>query len=339
MPNLSYLKALNRALNDELASDPSVFVLGEDVHKAVTNVTAGLFDRYGPARVLDTPLSEQGFTNFATGAALAGRRPVIEFAVPFLLVLSYEQIADQAAKLSVMTGGQARVPVTYLVSTSGARPGWGGQHSDQPYAIVAHAGVKTAIPTTPTDAYGLLVTAIRDDDPVVVFCPRAVTDLREDVVFADLAPVPLGVGRVHRPGSDVTVVEIGHLVHEALAVADVLAEEGISIEVFDPRTVYPFDWDGLARSLERTGRLVVIDDANRSCGVAAEILATAAEEMHLVSRPRRVTRPDGAVVGCSPALDPVLQPTRAQLVEAVRRVMAPDRRADDYAALAPVSAR
>jgi pyruvate dehydrogenase E1 component beta subunit len=340
MPNLSYLKALNRALADELARDPAVFVLGEDVHKAVTNVTAGLLDKYGPARVLETPLSEQGFTNFATGAALAGRRPVIEFAIPFLLVLSLEQIANQAAKFAVMSGGQARVPVTYLVSTSGARPGWGGQHSDQPYGMVAHAGIKTVVPTTPTDAYGLLVTAIRDDDPVVMFCPRAVLDIREDVVFADLAPVPLGVGRVHRPGADVTVVAIGHLVHEAVAVADDLADTaGISIEVFDPRSLYPFDWDGLARSLERTGRLVVVDDANRTCGIAAEIVATAAEEMRLVAPPRRVTRPDGAVVGCSPALDPALQPSRAQLVQAVRRVMAPDSRVDDYAALAPIAAR
>jgi pyruvate dehydrogenase E1 component beta subunit len=339
MPNLSYLKALNRALNDELARDPAVFVLGEDVHKAVTNVTAGLLDRYGPARVLDTPLSEQGFTGFATGAALAGRRPVIEFAIPFLLLLTLEQIVDQAAKLSVMSGGQARVPVTYLVSASGSRPGWGGQHSDQPYGMVAHAGVKTVVPATPTDAYGLLVTAIRDDDPVVMFCPRLALDVREDVVFADLAPVPLGVGRVHRPGTDVTVVAVGHLVHEALAVADELASVGIDIEVFDPRTIYPFDWDGLARSLERTGRLVVFDDANRSCGMAAEIVATAAEEMRLVAPPRRVTRPDGAVVGCSPALDTALLPNRSQLVEAVRRVMAPDGRVDDYVAFAPIAAR
>jgi pyruvate dehydrogenase E1 component beta subunit len=341
MPYLSYLKALNRALGDEMARDESVFVLGEDVHKAVTNVTAGLLDRHGPSRVVETPLSEQGFTNFATGAALAGRRPVVEFAIPFLLMLVYEQVVNQAHKFAVMSGGQARVPVTYLVSTSGWRPGWGGQHSDQPYAVMAHAGVKTAVPTTPTDAYGLLVTAIRDDDPVVVFAPRAVLDVREDVVFADLAPVPLGVGRVHREGGDVTVVAVGHLVREALAVADDLADE-ISVEVFDPRTLYPFDWDGLARSLDRTGRLVVIDDANRSCGIAAEIVATAAEEMRLVAPPRRVTRPDGAVVGCSPALDPALQPGRDQLAAAIRRAVGGaggPAGTRPYAASMPMSAR
>jgi pyruvate dehydrogenase E1 component beta subunit len=125
---------------------------------------------------------------------------------------------------------------------------------------------------------------------------------------------------VHRPGDDVTVVAVGHLVHDALAVAEELAGEA-SIEVFDPRSVYPFDWDGLARSLERTGRLVVLDDSNRSCGLGGEILATAAEEMRLIAPPKRITRPDGAMVGASPELDVVLQPTREQLVAAVRKVL------------------
>ena len=156
--------------------------------------------------------------------------------------------------------------------------------------------MKTVVPATPTDAYGLLVSAIRDDDPVVVFAPIGAHGVREDVESGALSPVPLGAGRVHRAGRDVTVVAVGHLVHDALAVADELADE-VSVEVFDPRTLYPFDWDGLAASLEKTGRLVVVDDSNRTCGIAGEILATAAEEMHLIAPPRRVTRPDGAVLG------------------------------------------
>jgi pyruvate/2-oxoglutarate/acetoin dehydrogenase E1 component len=319
MPKLSYLKALNRALGDEMERDPAVFLLGEDVRQALTNTTAGLLERFGDQRVIETPLSEQGFTNFATGAALAGRRPVVEFQIPFLLMLVFEQIANQANKFSIMSGGQARVPVTYLLPSAGWRPAWGGQHSDQPYAMFAHAGVKTVVPAVPTDAYGLLATAIRDDDPVVVFAPIAALGVREDVDYASLAPVPLGVGRVHRPGTDVTVVAVGHLVHDALAVASEL-EGDVSVEVFDPRSIYPFDWDGLAASVRRTGRLVVIDDANRSCGLAGEILATAAEEMDLVAPPRRVTRPDGAVVGCNPELDAALLPTRDQLVAAIRAV-------------------
>jgi pyruvate dehydrogenase E1 component beta subunit len=140
------------------------------------------------------------------------------------------------------------------------------------------------------------------------------------VVFADLGPVPLGVGRVHRAGSDVTVLAVGHLVHDALAVAEELAGE-ISVEVVDPRTLYPFDWNGLATSLDKTGRLVVMDDSNRFCGFGAEILATAAEEMHLLAPPKRVTRPDSAVLGCVPELDMALQPSREQLAAAIRTVV------------------
>ncbi|HUZ23588.1 MAG TPA: transketolase C-terminal domain-containing protein [Streptosporangiaceae bacterium] len=319
MPSLSYLRAINRALGDEMERDPAVFVMGEDIRLALTNTTIGLLDRFGEQRVIETPLSEQGFTNFATGAALAGQRPVVEYQIPFLLLLVIEQIANQANKVSLMSGGQASVPVTYLLPAAGWRPAWGAQHSDQPYSMFAHFGVKTVLPATPTDAYGLMTAAIRDDDPVVVFAPIAAHGVRENVVLADLGPVPLGVGRVHRPGSDVTVVAVGHLVHDALAVAGELAGE-ISVEVFDPRTVYPFDWNGLAASLDKTGRLVVMDDSNRFCGLSAEILATAAEQMHLVAAPKRVTRPDSAVLGCVPELDLALQPTREQLAMTIRMV-------------------
>jgi pyruvate dehydrogenase E1 component beta subunit len=321
MTSLSYLKALNRAIGDEMDRDPAVCVLGEDVRVAVTNATAGLLRRFGPDRVLDTPISEQAFTGFATGAALAGMRPLVEFQIPALLFLAFEQIVNQAHKLSLMTGGQARVPVTYLLTGSGSRDSWAGQHSDHPYSLFAHSGVKTAVPATACDAYGLLVTAIRDDDPVVVFAPAGALARREDVDLAGLAPVPLGSGLVRRPGTDVTVVAVGHLVHDALAVAGELAG-AVSVEVFDPRSLHPFDWPGLAASLERTGRLVVVDDSNRSCGIGAEILATAAEEMRLTAPPRRVTRPDGAVLPFARELDLACQPTRSQLRAAVEKAVA-----------------
>ncbi len=309
MPILSYLKALNRALTLEMARDPSVCVFGEDIGVAVSNVTTGLLRKYGPDRVVDMPISEQAFTSFATRAAMAGARPVIEFQIPALLFLVFEQIANQAHKFSLMTGGQVSVPVTYLVPSSGSRVGWAGQHSDHPYSLFAHVGVKTAVPATPTDAYGLLLTAIRDDDPVVVFAPAGAVARREDVDVEALAPVPLGVGRVHREGGDVTVV----------AVADELAGT-VSVEVFDPRSLYPFDWAGLERSLARTGRLVVVDDSNRSCGIGAEIVATAVEQMRLIAPPRRITRPDGTVVPYAQALDRAVQPSRDQLRTAVEGV-------------------
>ncbi len=319
MSRLSYMKALNRALADELARDEAVCLFGEDVGAGMAGMTLGLQERFGADRIVDTPLSEQAFASMAIGAALAGRRPVVEFQIPSLLFLTFEQIANQAHKLSLMTGGQARVPVTYVVPGSGSREGWAGQHSDHPYSLFAHVGVKTVVPATPADAYGLLVSAIRDDDPVVVFAPAAAMAAREDVT-APLEPVPLGRARVHREGEDVTVVAIGHLVRDALAVAGQFAGEA-SIEVFDPRTLYPFDWDALDRSLAKTGRLVVIDDSNRSCGIGGEILATAAEQMRLTTAPKRVTRPDGAVLPFALGLDRALQPGADQLRQALRTVL------------------
>ncbi|MEU8154373.1 transketolase C-terminal domain-containing protein [Micromonospora sp. NPDC048986] len=318
MPRLSYRRALTRALGDELARDEAVFLLGEDVQVGASLVTTGLAKRFGAERVRDTPLSEQAFTSFATGAALAGLRPVIEFQIPSLLFLVFEQIVNHAHKFPLMTGGQCSVPVTYLVPGSGSRTGWAGQHSDHPYSLFAHVGVVTVVPATPADAYGLLVTAIRHDDPVVVFAPAGAMDVRADV--DDLTPVPLGRGRIHRFGDDVTVVAIGHLVHDALAVADEVADQ-VSVEVFDPRTLYPFDIDGLAESVARTGRLVVFDDGNRSCGMAAEIIASVVERVRLLAPPRRVTRPDGAVLPFAPALDRAVQPGRAQLATAIHLTM------------------
>jgi len=320
MPKLSYHRALNLALRDEMVRDPAVCVLGEDIGVAISNVTTGLLNRFGPERVIDMPISEQAFTSFATGAAISGSRPVVEFQIPALLFLVFEQIANQAHKFGLMTGGQVTVPVTYLLPSSGSRVGWAGQHSDHPYSLFAHVGVKTVVPATPTDAYGLLVSAIRADDPVIIFGPAGAMEQREDVDLATLGPIPLGVGRIHRPGTDVTVVAVGHLVADALAVADELADT-VSVEVFDPRTLYPFPWAGLAESLERTGRLVVVDDSNRTCGIGGEVLATAAEQMRLVAPPKRVTRPDGAVLPFARGLDLALQPTRGQLRTAIETVV------------------
>jgi len=314
MTQIRYLPAMGKALRDEMAADPTVFVIGEDVRASLRGVTKGLFEEFGAERVLDMPISEQMFTGFATGAALAGRRCVVEYQIPSLLYLAFEQIANQAQKLRLMTGGQARVPVVYLVPGSGARLGLAAQHSDHPYSLFAHAGVKTVLPSTAEDAYGLMLSAIRDDDPVLYLAPAAVLPLRGELPD-DAGPVPIGSGRIHRGGSDVTVVAVGHLVQEALALARELEGE-VSVEVLDPRTLYPFDWALLRESLERTGRLVVIDDSNRTCGLAGEILATAAEEMQLVARPRRVTRAD-APIAFAVELERAVLPSRDQLRAAV----------------------
>jgi pyruvate dehydrogenase E1 component beta subunit len=243
---------------------------------------------------------------------------VVEYQIPSLLYLAFEQIANQAQKLRLMTGGQAKVPVVYFVPGSGARLGLAGQHSDHPYSLFAHAGVKTVLPATAADAYGLMAAAIRDDDPVVFLAPAAALPTREEVPDEPFV-VPLGRGRIHREGRDVTVVAVGHLVHEALALAAELEDE-ISVEVFDPRTLYPFDWELLRESLGRTGRLVVYDDSNRTCGLAAEVVATVAEEMPLTVPPRRVTRAD-VPISFAVELELAALPSRERLEAAVRSVV------------------
>jgi pyruvate dehydrogenase E1 component beta subunit len=316
---------MNKALAAEMRRDPAVCVLGEDVAAAATGFTRGLRERFGADRVIDVPLSEQGFTGFATGAALCGLRPVVEYQIPSLLYLAFEQIANQAHKFSLMTGGQTGVPVTYVLPGAGSRIGWAAQHSDQPHSLFAHVGVKSVVPATPADAYGLMLSAVRDDDPVVFFAPSPLLRTREDIP-AEIEPIRLGSACVPREGRDVTVVAIGQTVPVALRVADQLADD-ISVEVLDPRTVYPFDWTVLAESVSKTGRLVVADDSNMFCGLAAEVLATVAEEMPLLAAPRRVTRPDGTVIPFAQELDRAVQPDEGKLTAAIQAVMKPDGRA------------
>jgi pyruvate dehydrogenase E1 component beta subunit len=274
-------------------------------------------------------MSEAGFTGFATGAALAGMRPVVEFQVPSLMYLAFEQIVNQAQKFSLMTGGQARVPVTYMFPGSGARRGLAGQHSDHPYTFLVHAGVKTVVPTTAEDAYGLLVSAIRDDDPVALFFPAALQGRRGEV--PDERPVvPLGAARVHRRGDDVTVVAVGHLVEEALRSAEELEKEGTSVEVVDPRSLLPFDRDTVAASVSRTGRLVVFDDCYRTAGFGAEVAAFAAEACfgRLKAPVRRVTRADVPVPFSVPLEEQVV-PSQQHLVTAIREIVRRGGRDDD----------
>lgn len=319
MARVRYIEALSRALRDEMTADPRVVVLGEDVRQSLRRVTFNLAAEFGERRVIDTPLAEQAATGFATGAALLGWRPVLEFQVPSLLYVAFDQVVNQAQKLSLMTGGQARVPVTYVFPGSGARLGLAGQHSDHPYAILAQAGIKTVVPATPADAYALFRTAIRDDDPVAVFAPAALLGSREEL-GDQVDPVALGSGRIHRPGTDVTLVAVGHLVPIALAIAGELAAVDISVEVFDPRSIYPFDWDLLRASVGKTGRLVVADDTDKTCGLAAEIIATIAESIQLRSTPRRVTRADVAVP-FAPALERAVTPDRDSIAAAVMDVV------------------
>lgn len=293
MRKLRYLEAIAEGVRAAMAEDETVFVLGEDVRQSLRGVTRGLFDEFGPDRVLDTPISEAAFTGFATGAAMAGYRPIVEYQISALIYVAFDQLVDQAQKIRFMTGGQVKIPVTYIVPGVGPRRGLAGQHSDQPYPYLVHAGIKLVLPATAADARGLITSAIRDDDPVFFWAPAALMGARDDVEDVP-EPIPLGKGRVHRDGTDVTIVATGHLVPQALKVAADLQGDGISAEVWDPRTLLPLDREGLAHSVEKTGRLVIFDDSNRFCGYAAEIAAFAAEELwsSLKHPIKRLTRSD-----------------------------------------------
>ena len=319
---MRYLHAMTKAIGDEMRRDRDVIVLGEDVEQAARGVMRGLHDEFGSERVKDTPISEAGFVGFATGAAMVGKRPVVEFQINTMPFQAFDQIVNQANKLHLMTGGQTSVPVTYVLPASGAAFGNAGQHSDHVYPYLAHAGIKTVIPAAADDAYGLMVAAIRDDDPVAYFAPALIQARRAEVAD-DTGPVPLGSGRTWREGSDVTVVAVGHLVEIALKVAEELDAEGTHAEVWDPRSILPFDHAGLAESVERTGRLVIFDDSNRTSGFAAEVSAFAAEELHASLRAPivRVTRAD-VPISYSLPLEAWALPTAERLFAAIERTMA-----------------
>jgi pyruvate/2-oxoglutarate/acetoin dehydrogenase E1 component len=322
MARLRYLQALNAALRSAMARDERVFIIGEDIRGNLRGETAGLYDEFGGDRVVDAPISEAAFTGLATGAAMSGMRPIVEFQIPSLVYVSFDQLVNQAAKMRLMLGGQAAVPVTYLIMAAGWRPGLAAQHSDQPYPYLVHAGMKVVCPATPYDVKGLVAAAIREDDPVAVIAPAEALGFRAEVPDEDYV-IELGVGEVRRAGDDVTIVAVGHLVQVALAMADELAGEGVNAEVWDPRTLLPLDREGLFKSVRRTGRVVVFDDSNRTCGYAAELVSLVAEHCfsELRARPRRVTRAD-MPIPFSRALEREPLPTREGLGQVVREVVA-----------------
>jgi acetoin:2,6-dichlorophenolindophenol oxidoreductase subunit beta len=318
---LNYLQALREGLLQEMRRNSSVVVLGEDVCHGLRGITKGCLEEFGPLRIWDTPISEAAFVGLGTGAALAGLRPVIEFQISTIIYVALDQLANQAQKLRYMTGGQGKIPVTYIIPGSGARPGLAGQHSDHLYAMLAHCGFKVVIPSTAYDAKGLLTTAIREDDPVVVFAPSAVMGSRCAVPEEEVL-VPLGRGEIRRAGHDVTVVAVAPLLADCLKVADLMAKEGISVEVLDPRSIVPFDHAIVKHSVAKTGRLVIFDDSNRTCGFAAEVAAYVAENAFetLKAPIIRITRAD-VPVPFSIALDKHVLPRGEQLEQAIRRTL------------------
>src|SRR3954471_11976917 len=272
MPELTFARAVNEALAEEMRRDPLVFVIGEDVAEAGTpfKVLSGLVEEFGTQRVVDTPISEPGFTGLGVGAAMTGLRPVVDLMFGDFLTLVMDQLANQAAKARYMSGGTLKVPMT-MRTTMGATRRSAAQHSQSLQAWVAHIpGLKVALPSTPADAKGLWKTAIRDDNPVVVIEDKMDYTVKGEVPDDDDFTIPFGVADVKRTGEDVTLVATSSMVRVALAAAEELEADGISAEVIDPRTLSPLDERTLVSSAEKTGRAIVVDEGHQSYGVTAE---------------------------------------------------------------------
>jgi pyruvate/2-oxoglutarate/acetoin dehydrogenase E1 component len=322
---LTFGQAVNEALREELRRDPAVFVIGEDVAEAGTpfKVLLGLLEEFGPARVIDSPISEAGITGIGVGAAMTGMRPVVDIMFGDFLTLVMDQLANQAAKVHYMSGGALHVPMV-LRTTLGATRRSAAQHSQSLHAWVSHIpGLKVALPATPYDAKGLLKAAIRDDNPVVFFEDKLGYATRGPVPEEEYV-IPLGVADVKREGRDVTIVATSSMVYVALEAADLLAADGISAEVVDPRTTAPLDRATLIASARKTGRALVVDEGHQSYGASAELAAVIAEgAFHYLDAP--VTRL-GAMdvpVPFSPALEDLTVPTAERVAATARSLCAP----------------
>ena len=274
MAELSYREAVKDAISRAMREDDSIFIMGEDIAEmgGSMGVTQGMLAEFGPERVRNTPISEMAIVGTGIGAAMQGMRPIVEIMYEDFLTLSLEQIVNQAAKHRYMSGGQLKVPL--VIRTQGGA-GWspGAQHAQQLEAWLCHIpGLKVVFASTPTDVRGLLWSSIYDDNPVVFFEHRTLYGIKEEVPD-ELEPIELGQARIHREGEDVTVVATGRLVHESLAAAKQAEEQGISVEVVDPRTLQPLDEGAIVTSVKKTNRCVVAHEAITRMGYGAEVAA------------------------------------------------------------------
>jgi pyruvate/2-oxoglutarate/acetoin dehydrogenase E1 component len=313
-------EAVREALAEELRRDPRVFVMGEDVAEAGTafKVLSGLVQEFGPERVLDTPISEAGFTGIGVGAAMTGLRPVVDIMFGDFVGLIMDQMMNQAAKVHYMSGGKWKVPMV-LRTTLGATRRSAAQHSQSLHAWFCHIpGLKVVLPSTPYDAKGLLKSAIRDENPVVFYEDKMMYKLKGPVPEDDYT-IPLGVADVKREGEDVTIIATSSMVQVALGAAKLLEEYDISAEVVDPRTLWPLDEQTLIESAKKTSRVIVVDEGYQRYGVTAEIASVIQENafFDLEAPVKRI----GAMhvpIPFSPPLEDATVPTEQSVFEAAK---------------------
>jgi 2-oxoisovalerate dehydrogenase E1 component beta subunit len=325
MRELTYLEAIREALQEEMRRDPKVFVLGEDVgaYGGAFGVTQGLYDEFGEMRVVDTPISESAIVGISIGAALRGYRPVAEMQFADFISCAFDQIVNQAATLRYRYGGRASVPIV-VRAPSGGNVGGGLYHSQNPEAWFVHRpGLKVVAPSTAYDAKGLLKAAIRDDNPVIYFEHKYLYRRAKGPVPEGDDVVPLGVAATRRDGTDVTLVTYGAMVLHALEAADILAKEGVEVEVIDLRTLLPLDRDAIFRSVEKTSRVLIVHEDVKTLGIGAELSALIMEERFgsLDAPVLRLTAPD-THSPFSHVLESATLPDTTKIADALRRVAA-----------------
>jgi pyruvate/2-oxoglutarate/acetoin dehydrogenase E1 component len=315
-------EAVREALAEELRRDPTVFICGEDIAEAGTvfKVLAGLVDEFGPERVLDTPISEAGFTGMAVGAAMTGMRPVVDIMFGDFSTLVMDQMVNQAAKVHYMSGGKWKVPMV-MRATLGASRRSAAQHSQSLHAWFCHIpGLKVVLPSTPYDAKGLMKTAIRDDNPVVFFEDKMMYKLKGPVPEEDYT-IPLGVADVKRKGTDVTIVATSSMVQVALGAAAMLEGQGIRAEVIDPRTMWPLDEATILESVKKTARAIVVDEGYARYGVTAEIASVIAEKCFFdLDAPVKRIGAMHVPIPFSPPLEDATVPTERMVFDAARKM-------------------
>jgi pyruvate dehydrogenase E1 component beta subunit len=334
MPKKSYRTAINEALRQEMRRDNSIIVLGEDVAGgqgatgetgvvgSVFGVLGGLYKEFGPTRVIDTPISESAIVGAAAGAALTGLRPVAEIMFVDFVGVCFDQIYNQAAKFRYMFGGKARTPMI-IRTTIGAGLRAGAQHSQSLHPLFTMVpGLKVIMPSNAYDAKGLMIEALRGDDPVIFMESKVLYD-SESEVPDDAYRVPFGEANIVREGSDVTIVAFGAMVRRAMEVATALAKEGINIEVIDPRTTSPLDHDTIIESVQKTGRLVVVDESPPRCSLAADISSIVADKAFKSLRaPIKCVTCPHTPVPFAPSLEDEYLPTPRRIEAAVRATLA-----------------
>jgi pyruvate dehydrogenase E1 component beta subunit len=325
MKELTYLQAITEAIDEEMKRDPSIIILGEDVRVwgAPRGEFKGLVDKYGPDRVLDTPISETAILGGAIGAAATGMRPIANIMYANFLGICGDELINQLTQMRYMFGGKIKLPVT-IMSYTGAGVSSAAQHSKTLYGwLMSITGLKIVVPSTPYDAKGLLKSAIREDNPTIYLYHRLLlTRGVKGEIPAEEYTIPLGKAEIKREGSDVTVVGVALTVHQALAAATKLQEKGISLEVIDPRTLVPLDKETIINSVKKTGRLVIIDEEPKTGSAASEIAAVVADEaFDFLDAPiKRVCAPD-TPIPYSPVLEKFWMPDEEDLIKTIDEIM------------------